>query len=215
MKSSTQPTLFLTPGRRRLLALLAVLVALTYLPLNRMMFGGITVEIPLDRLIPFYPVWMVPYLLSIAWWVFALVWAYVALDDALFVRFVTGWFIACAIGFSFFFFFPTYMVRPVVTGDDWASALVRHIYTNDRTYNAFPSMHLWTTTLITLVMSRWKQTWKWPLWGLTAIVGLSTLFSGQHWILDVFGGIGLALASYYLAPVLLRLLKSQWGTVPA
>jgi len=85
-----------------------------------------------------------------------------------------------------------------VTGTGWAEWLIRFIYINDRAYNAFPSQHLWDTVIITLIWSRWKPKWRWPLWGFTVIVALSALFTGQHWTIDVVGGIVLAVIAYFI-----------------
>jgi membrane-associated phospholipid phosphatase len=85
-----------------------------------------------------------------------------------------------------------------VTETGWAVWLIRFVYTNDRTYNAFPSQHLWSTVLIALFWSHWKPGWRWVLWASTVIVALSTLFTRQHWILDVFGGTLLAVIGYFI-----------------
>ncbi len=84
---------------------------------------------------------------------------------------------------------PTYVERPVVEGSGWAADLVRYIYRNDDLYNAFPSGHTYATTLITLFWWDWKPRLRW-LWGTIAIVViLSTLFTGQHHLPDLLGGI--------------------------
>jgi membrane-associated phospholipid phosphatase len=188
--------------QRLLLAVVLLIVSVVYLPLNRVMQGGTTVEIWLDQYVPLWPIWMVPYLLAIVWWFVAGTWAFLAMEDRLFVAFVSSWILACLIGYCFFILYPTYMVRPAVTTDGWAASLVQHVYTNDRTYNAFPSMHLWVSVTITLYMGRWKPKWRVLLWAATIVVALSTLFTGQHWILDVVGGTLLAVLCYYLGPAI-------------
>jgi len=159
---------------------------------------GTPVDTWLDQYVPFWPIWAVPYLLSIVWWATAILWAYLKMEDTLSVTFVSGWISACLIGYAFFIAYPTYMIRPEVTGSGWAEWMIRFIYANDRTYNAFPSQHLWDTVIITLVWSRWKPKWRWPLWGLTVIVGLSALFTGQHWVLDVIGGTLVGVVGYFI-----------------
>ncbi|MEJ2554703.1 MAG: phosphatase PAP2 family protein [Anaerolineae bacterium] len=192
---------YLTPAQRRILFLTLLTVLSLYLVINRLMSwqgDGTTVEIWLDRYVPFWPIWSVPYVLSILWWGVAALWAYLKMEDSLYVAFITGWISACLIGYAIFIFYPNYMVRPQVTGTGWAEGLIRFIYTNDRTYNAFPSQHLWDTVIITLIWSRWKPKWRWLLWGLTLIVAMSTLFTGQHWIMDVIGGTLLAMVGYFI-----------------
>jgi membrane-associated phospholipid phosphatase len=191
--------------RRMFLGGLMLVVSLCYLPLNQVLSGGTTVEIWLDQYVPFWPVWIVPYLLTIAWWFVAGIWAFWAMEDPLYVVFVTSWVFTCLVGFAFFVFYPTYMVRPDVIGNGWAESIVRHVYANDRTYNAFPSMHLWSTVTVTLYISRWRPKWRALLWAATIVVALSTVFSGQHWIMDVVGGTLLAVVGYYLGPTLAAL----------
>ena len=187
---------------------LCLATALIYLPLNRIMDGGGTVEIPLDQDVPLWPVWVVPYLAALAWWVIAGLWAGLNMDIRQLRLFAVRWIIACLIGYAAFVFFPTYMVRPKIEGDDWATRWLAHIYANDRTYNAFPSMHLWLTTTISLNWSEWKPRWRWLWWSIVAVVALSTVFTGQHWILDPIGGILLALASHFVGPRVLARLTS-------
>jgi membrane-associated phospholipid phosphatase len=192
---------YLTPAQRRNLLITLLAVLSCYLVINRLMGwvgGGTTVDIWLDRYVPFWPIWAVPYLLSIPWWGVAAVWAYLKMEDSLYVAFISGWVSACLIGYAMFLLCPTYMVRPEVTGNGWAEWLIRFMYANDRTYNAFPSQHLWDTVIITLIWGRWKPKWRWPLWGMTIIVALSAVFTGQHWILDVVGGALLAVITYFI-----------------
>jgi membrane-associated phospholipid phosphatase len=196
--------------QRFLLAWILLIVSLGYLPLNHMMQGGTTVKIWLDQYVPLWPIWMVPYLLTIVWWVVAGAWAFLAMEDRLFLAFVSSWVLACLIGFCFFIFYPTYMVRPVLTTNGWAESLVGYVYTNDRTYNAFPSMHLWVSVTITLYLGAWKPKWRVLLWAATIVIALSTLFSGQHWILDVVGGTSLAVLCYYLGPAIAARVISLW-----
>src|SRR5574341_333381 len=168
---------FLSPVQRRSLFIAQIGVLAGYLITNRLLShlgGGTTFEIWLDRYVPFWPIWVVPYSLALVWWGAALLWAYLHMEDRLYAAFVTGWISTCLIGYSFFILYPNYMVRPEVTGAGWAEWLMRFVYANDRTYNAFPIQHLWSTVIITLFWSRWRPRWRWPLWGFTGIVALST-----------------------------------------
>jgi membrane-associated phospholipid phosphatase len=191
--------------QRMLITVILLMVSLGYLPLNRLMTGGTTVEIWLDRLVPFWPAWIIPYLLAIVWWIVAGIWAFWSMRDTLYLAFASSWILACLIGFCIFIFYPTYMIRPSFSGDGWAEAIVRYVYEHDRTYNAFPSMHLWITVTITLYWSYWKPKWRVWMWGATIVVALSTVLSGQHWVMDVVGGTFLALACYYLGPAVAAL----------
>ena len=207
--TSPQKT-YLTPTQRRILFITHLLVLGCYLIINRVMGylgGGTTFEIWLDSYIPLWPIWVVPYVLAILWWGIAILWAYLEMEDSLYLAFTTGWISACLIGYSIFIFYPSYMVRPEVTGDGWAASFIRFIYASDQAYNAFPSQHLWDTVIITLFWSRWKPAWRWPLWAFTFIVALSTLFTGQHWIMDVVGGTLLGVIGYFIGLAIAARLK--------
>jgi len=195
------PGTSLTSAQRRILAIALGVVLSGYHVINQVMDhlgGGATVQIWLDRYIPLRPMWVVPYSFVLAWWGIAIVWAYLRMEDSLYVAFVAGWVSACLIGYSIFIGYPTYMVRPEVTGTGWAEWLIRFTYRNDRVYNAFPSQHVWNTLIITLFWVRWKPELRWGLWSLTCIVALSALFIRQHWILDLIGGGLLGVIGYFI-----------------
>jgi membrane-associated phospholipid phosphatase len=63
-------------------------------------------------------------------------------------------------------------------------------------YDAFSSGHVYITTLLTLYLSRWhpRQRILWVL--ILVIASLSTLFTGRHYVLDVFGGYAVAFIGY-------------------
>ncbi|MBN1135163.1 MAG: phosphatase PAP2 family protein [Anaerolineae bacterium] len=185
-----------TPNAR--LAWLCVLaaVALLYLPINRIVKGGVILSLPWDALVPFWPIWAVPYLLCIPWWVASFIWAARRMDDARYRAFVVAALAAMLTAYTVFVLYPTYVERPVPVGHSWPVELVRSIYNNDRLNNAFPSAHTYTTVLIALFWWDWRPKLRW-LWATMAIVVvLSTLFTGQHNLLDPVGGIIWAYAGY-------------------
>jgi membrane-associated phospholipid phosphatase len=98
--------------------------------------------------------------------------------------------------YSVYILFPTYVERPTVDSAGWQFDLIRFIFNNDHVNNAFPSGHTYNTMLITLFWWNWypSQRWLWAL--ITIIVILSTLFTGQHNLIDPLGGILWAWGSY-------------------
>jgi membrane-associated phospholipid phosphatase len=74
---------------------------------------------------------------------------------------------------------------------------LRMIHEDWGRYDAFPSGHVYITTLLVLFLARWYPRHR-LLWVLIlVIVSFSTLFTGQHYILDVLGGYLTALAGYH------------------
>jgi membrane-associated phospholipid phosphatase len=64
-------------------------------------------------------------------------------------------------------------------------------------YDAFPSGHIYITTLLALFFSRWYPRQKLLWFLILVIVSFSTLFTGQHYILDVIGGYAVAFSGYH------------------
>ncbi len=167
-----------------------------YLPLNHGLQEGVVLDTRWDRYIPIWPIWIVPYSLATTIWLVGYAWAALRMEEQLYRALIATSVLTTAIAIVTFTLYPTYIVRPVLVGNDWATAWLRLVYATDGVFNAFPSGHVYFTTIITLFWSRWYPRWRWAWAGFWLIVTLSTLFTGQHYIPDVFGGTGLAWASY-------------------
>jgi membrane-associated phospholipid phosphatase len=186
----------LTPNSRLAWLIVLFAVQLLYVPINRTIQGGVILALPWDLYVPFLPDWAVPYLLSILWWMASFIWAAWKMDDTRYRAFVAAALAAMLSAYAVYILYPTYVERPVLDGNSWQIDLVRSIYDNDRLNNAFPSGHTYTTVLITLFWWDWQPKLRW-LWAAIAIVViLSTLFTGQHNLLDPIGGIIWAYAGY-------------------
>jgi hypothetical protein len=66
------------------------IVQMLYVPINRTMHGGVVLSTPWDAFVPFWPIWAVPYLLSIVWWVDSFIWAAWKMEDRIYLAFVAG-----------------------------------------------------------------------------------------------------------------------------
>jgi len=186
----------LTPNSRLAWLIVLFAVQLLYVPINRTIQGGVVLSLPWDLYVPFLPIWAVPYLLSILWWMASFIWAAWKMDDTRYRAFVVAALAVMLSAYLVYILCPTYVERPVLEGNSWQIDLVRSIYNNDRLNNAFPSGHTYTTVLITLFWWDWQPKLRW-LWAAIAIVVvLSTLFTGQHNLLDPIGGIVWAYAGY-------------------
>jgi membrane-associated phospholipid phosphatase len=98
-----------------------------------------------------------------------------------------------------YYFFQTTTPRPVVDGTDFLSSLVQIIYRNDEPFNCFPSIHVYTTSLMVvgILNSTFRNKWNVLVISIISIlINLSTLFVKQHVILDVVSGVGLAILIY-------------------
>jgi len=196
MPNQTSTQRAMTKEMRLVWLLVLFCVQFLYVPINRTMHGGVVLDTPWDAAIPLWPIWAVPYLLSIAWWVASFVWAAWKMEDRLYRAFVAGTLAVMLASYAVYIVYPTYVERPVLQGHGWTVDLLRLIYNNDRLHNAFPSGHTYTTLLIAFFWWRWRPDLRW-LWGAAAlIVILSTLFTKQHNLPDPAGGIVFAWLGY-------------------
>jgi membrane-associated phospholipid phosphatase len=172
--------------------------ACLYFPLNRALSGGYNLATPLDSLVPLWPEWVVIYLLSLPFWGASLLWFAWKMDRRSFRAFCAAAMVVLMSATWMYLVFPTYIDRPAITSSGWAAGLLSLVYTYDRTYNAFPSGHVYLTALFCLFLNRWYPRYHYAWAGILAAVILSTLFTHQHYLLDPLGGMALAYAGYRL-----------------
>lgn len=194
-KTLKNPSLSLV--KRFLFIIVICSIQLIYLPTSERIVGGIEPRLVLD-IFPVWPVWVVPYVLCYPLWLASVLWAVFKMDGRMFRSFILAFIITCAISVSIFISIPTYVPQAEITGSDMFSSLLRYIHENWGRYNAFPSGHIYITALLTFFYMRWYPHQK-SLWiMILLIVSLSTLFTGQHYVVDIFGGLLVAFAGYYL-----------------
>jgi len=167
-----------------------------YMPLNHGLQEGTIFDTRWDAYIPLWPVWIAPYALCWPLWLAGYGWAALRMEAKLYRSLIVASLLATVTAISTFALFPTYVVRPVLVGHDWATEGLRMLYAMDGAFNAFPSGHVYLTTIMALFWSRWHPRWRWAWLGFALIVALSTLFTGQHYIPDVIGGALLAWVGY-------------------
>jgi membrane-associated phospholipid phosphatase len=154
-------------------------------------------EFSWDHALPVQPAWSVVYG-SLFLAVFLPV--FVVHQQDLIRRTVLAYLFIWLLAFACFLAYPTRAPQhPAVTGDDFASAALRLIYSSDVPYNCLPSLHVAQCVLAALVCYCVHRgvgivTGIWAL-----LVALSTLFTKQHYVADVLGGGVLAYAAYFAA----------------
>ena len=175
-----------------------MIAQLLYIPINRLISGGVILEIPWDAHVPFWPIFSIPYLASIPWWTICFCWAALKMDDRRLQSFIVGALFMMLTSYIVYIVFPTYVERPNVGGQGLQFDIIRYIYSNDRLNNAFPSGHTYFTVFLVLFWWDWKPKLRliWTSFGILVII--STLVTGQHNLLDPVGGIIWAVGSYRL-----------------
>ena len=186
----------LSIGTRILLVVLVWCVQSFYIPTSNRTFGGIEPKLPID-IFPIWAIWVVPYVLCYLVWISKTLWAIFKMDDYLFRSLIAGALITCTIAISTFIFFPTYVRAEHIYGSDIPSRLLNFIHQNSGRYNAFPSGHVYFTVLLALFYNRWYPERKFYCILIPVIIAFSTLFTHQHYVVDIVGGVVVALIGYY------------------
>ena len=162
-----------------------------YKYLNANPRDAVILSTDLDTLIPFIPVFIVPYIIWYAFILGYLIYFWYK-DISVYLKTLSVIVFGELVCFAIYFYFQTTVPRPDVAGNGIMVDLVRMIYSHDQPYNAFPSIHVLTTFAIILgnINIRNKHLFHSvfvPVMG--SLIIISTLFVKQHYILDMFGSM--------------------------
>jgi membrane-associated phospholipid phosphatase len=151
-------------------------------------------ETALDRALPLQAEWTPVYWSQ---WVFSFLPVLIVRGVALRRRTVLAYVSIVVISYVGFLVYPTRAPRPAdVIGDDFFAWSLRQLYDFDPPFNCFPSLHVAYSFLAAL--SAWTVHRGLGLTALVwaALIAISTLYTKQHYVLDVFAGAMLALAAH-------------------
>ncbi len=97
----------------------------------------------------------------------------------------------------FFVVYPTAAPRPdTVIGEGFGVWGLRALYSSDPPYNCFPSLHVAHSLVSALACSRVHRRLGIIATMFATLVAVSTLFTKQHYVLDVVAGGFLAMVAY-------------------
>lgn len=191
------------------------LIAILYFPIYSIWFSAleknnINVNIiysPLDSLIPFWEVFVIPYILWFAY--VAVVMIYFMITSRRdFVR--TGVFLLTGMTICLIIYtiYPNGIdLKPTeFARDNFMVDIVKYIYSIDTPTNVLPSIHCLNSIgiHIGIMKSQNLSKKKWLCNGsavLAISICLSTVFIKQHSILDMFAAIALSIPLYYISYV--------------
>ena len=182
--------------KRILLVLLVCCIQMIYIPASNRITGGMEPKLSIYIFLV-WPILVLPYVLCYLLWFASFAWIIFKANDRQFRSFLAGCMLTFTLGVLTFIFFPTYVKPVALQGNDIFISLLRIFHEQAGRYAALPSGHVYITTLLVLFFSRWfpRSRFLWIL--VLLIVSLSTLFTRQHYILDVVGGYMVALAGHY------------------
>ncbi|HEY0593879.1 MAG TPA: phosphatase PAP2 family protein [Thermoanaerobaculia bacterium] len=154
-------------------------------------------ELALDRLIPLQPSWVLVYG-TLYFYLIALPWLTIR-QPAHIRRMVFAYLLIWITAYACFLLFPSEARRPdVVPGDGFGARGLRFLYESDTPRNCFPSLHVAHSFVSALACWRLHRRVGMAAIAAASVVAVSTLFTKQHYLLDILGGIGLAFAAYLI-----------------
>ena len=176
-----------------------------------------SLAIPIDHRIPFRPEWVFVYLT--VYFVFILPFFYLEDRKAL-IAMDLSQFIALALSYTMFIYLPVAFDRPMVEVVDFATWTLDIVQGQDPPWNCFPSTHCIACTIASLALMKYNRKVGWWVLGSTIFICASTMYTKQHFVLDVVAGVALGAAIFYLVRRvvfhswlgnrLVRLLGSDW-----
>ncbi len=154
-----------------------------------------TMIVEFDRMIPFVPEWVWIYLTV---YMIFLIPLFGLTERKLLKLVMSSYITVMLICYIFFYLYPVEYPRPDLVVNDFSTWALSLVYKNDKPWNCFPSSHCAMAMMAALVLL--EINWLFGIWGMiTALsIGASTLFTKQHFILDVITGFGLSILVYYL-----------------
>ena len=99
----------------------------------------------------------------------------------------------------FFVIIPTSIYRPLLENVNLNNYLVNMIHYLDKPYNLFPSLHAALLTLSFMFLYKHDKKLSYKLSPLFILSFISTVFIKQHYVLDLIGGVLVALISIKIA----------------
>jgi membrane-associated phospholipid phosphatase/predicted protein tyrosine phosphatase len=149
-----------------------------------------------ERAMPFVPLMIIPYMSIDLFFVGAPFLCSHRAERRLFAKRVG---FAILVAGAFFLAMPLQFAYPRPVPDGWTGPIFSFLHGFDRPYNMFPSLHIALRTILADTYARHTRgplRWLVHIW--FSLIGLSTLLTWQHHVVDVAGGFVLALVCFYL-----------------
>jgi membrane-associated phospholipid phosphatase len=149
----------------------------------------------IDRAIPLEPAWMLVYG---SVFLFAFLPAFVVRGAELTRRVLWSYILVEFLAFAGYLAYPTSLARPAITTDGLFPWTLGLIYDIDPPRNCFPSLHVSWAFVAALSCYRVHRGVGLAAMGWAGLIGISTLYTEQHYLVDVIAGVMMALLAYVL-----------------
>lgn len=160
---------------------------------------------PLDSLIPVVPVFVIPYV-SLQPYVYFTLIVLLLFRTRLFQSACLALTYALLISYGFYLFLQSEMIRPVLTGGDTLTAMIRDVYASDNPFNCFPSLHTASSVIMAIFWWRLDRRMGIAAAVWTALIVASTVLIKQHYLPDLIAGLLLA---FGISWVFMRLVPEE------
>jgi len=181
-----------------LLLLLLPLKSL-YLPLNKRK-SKYYWRLPIDNKIPLIPLFIIPYLLHHPGVIFT---GIVLWNTPHISLFLLSLIISYIIAVIFWYYIPNGVRRPPAIHTSFFTPWINKLYKHDGDTNGFPSAHIFVALLCGQYLSLAFPQFIFPIWASISLVVVSVLFTKQHYIIDIAGGVVVYFISFYVAGCIL------------
>ncbi|MEK6374723.1 MAG: phosphatase PAP2 family protein [Acidobacteriota bacterium] len=152
-------------------------------------------ELALDRVVPLQPAWALVY--GALYLFVILLPVFVVRQDEQIRRTVLAYLMVWITAYVCFLVYPSMAPRPTeVVGEGFAVWGLRVLYDSDPPYNCFPSLHVAHSFVSALACWRVHRGVGIAAALCASLIGVSTLYTKQHYILDVVAGIFMAWVVY-------------------
>ncbi|MEA4828357.1 MAG: phosphatase PAP2 family protein [Clostridium sp.] len=185
--------------KRLSLCLAIPIVSMIYPILNRYRGNLHILKLPIDDLIPFSKIFILPYA---SWSPFVATFLIILciLDKEKYFKLLSSLVIGMLICYLIYYIYPTYVERPFVENKDFLDKVVLWVYGRDNPYNCWPSIHVLNSFLVAMYTSSSKKInilGKTICITIAILIMLGTMFVKQHYLLDVVAGIALGSGLYF------------------
>jgi membrane-associated phospholipid phosphatase len=154
-------------------------------------------EIALDRLMPLSPAWTIVYG-SLYVFTSGMV-LLVVRHPALLHRTMAALLAVMLGGYAGFLVYPTAAPRPAqVTGEGFTAWMLGAVYGMDPPHGCFPSLHVAYSFVAAFACYRVHRGVGVAAMIWASLIGISTVYTKQHYVVDVPAGVALALVAYLI-----------------
>lgn len=154
-----------------------------------------------DKRIPFIKWFVIPYVLWYPFIIICMIY-FVQKSRKIYFRTLFSLVSGYLICYFIFFIFQTYVPRPAISGNGFFDYILKIVYSLDKPYNCFPSIHVVSCCIMAAgVIDMKESTIKSKLVIIISsiMIIMSTEFIRQHVLMDIFSGIILGTGVYLVS----------------